>query len=176
MGGGAIRSRIRKEVEEEKRARSERVNLFANSLKGRTVADLRELLEHWEGVRKLNRKLDDDSIKLRLEAEDCIEAIKRSLSPVPMISAPELESNRTTGGNPSNMSVAEAARYLCISTSTLYKMTSRNEIPFHKIGKRRLSFNQIELDAYVKSQRNTTNEEVDEQASQILSRRRATKK
>ena len=60
--------------------------------------------------------------------------------------------------NNTNMNFKAAAAYLCVSTSKLYKMTHKREIPHHKIG--RLVFKQNELDAFLESKRILSNQEL----------------
>lgn len=50
------------------------------------------------------------------------------------------------------MSFKDAASYLCVSTSKLYKMTHKREIPFLKMGRLNV-FKQNELDDFIESQR-----------------------
>lgn len=50
------------------------------------------------------------------------------------------------------MNFKAAAAYLCVSTSKLYKMTHKREIPFLKMGRLNV-FKQNELDEFIESQR-----------------------
>lgn len=50
------------------------------------------------------------------------------------------------------LNLHDAAKYLCISTSKLYKMTHKNEIGYYKIGRLNV-FRIEELQDYVKSNR-----------------------
>ena len=50
------------------------------------------------------------------------------------------------------MNFKAAASYLCVSTSKLYKMTHKREIPFLKMGRLNV-FKQNELDDFIESKR-----------------------
>jgi len=66
------------------------------------------------------------------------------------------------------MTVTEAAEYLDISESQLYKLTSTNEIPFYKPGGKKLYFRRTELDAWILENRHTTHAEIAAQADMYL--------
>lgn len=63
------------------------------------------------------------------------------------------------------LTIKEAAKYLGVSVSTLYKMTMHNEIPFYRPGKRRIYFKRQELDQWMITNRQATNEEMQRDAS-----------
>ena len=58
----------------------------------------------------------------------------------------------------------EAARYLGISKSYLYKMTMRQQIPHYKPMGKMCSFNRKELEGWLQSNRVATADEVSQQA------------
>lgn len=64
-----------------------------------------------------------------------------------------------------DLTLKEAAKYLGLSASTLYKMTMHNEIPFYRPGKRRLYFRRKDLEQWINQNRQSTNEEMQAEAS-----------
>lgn len=61
----------------------------------------------------------------------------------------------------------EAAQYLGMKVSTLYKKTMNNEIPFYSPCSKRMYFKRLELEQWMLQNRNLTNEEM--QANAALS-------
>lgn len=66
------------------------------------------------------------------------------------------------------LNFAEAARYLELSHSHLYKLTSGGNIPFYKPNGKKLYFNRAELDEWLLRNRNSTQEEIDQKAADYL--------
>lgn len=64
-----------------------------------------------------------------------------------------------------HMSVAELGGYTDLSKSTIYKLTSRREIPFYKPTGRKIFFKRDEIDAWLLRNRIATNEELETAAS-----------
>ncbi len=62
------------------------------------------------------------------------------------------------------LTAREAAHYVGIALSYLYKLTSRKEIPFYRPLGRRILFAAEDLDKWVRSGRVASNEELQEQA------------
>ena len=62
----------------------------------------------------------------------------------------------------------EAARYLELSHSHLYKLTSAGNIPFYKPNGKKLYFNRAELDTWLLRNRSSTQEEIDQKAADYL--------
>lgn len=62
----------------------------------------------------------------------------------------------------------EAAKYLELSHSHLYKLTSAGNIPFYKPNGKKLYFNRAELDTWLLRNRNSTQEEIDQKAADYL--------
>ena len=62
----------------------------------------------------------------------------------------------------------EAAIYLEVSHSHLYKMTSTGAVPSYKPNGKKLYFNRKELDNWLLSNRQTSKEEIDQQAADYL--------
>ncbi len=62
----------------------------------------------------------------------------------------------------------EAAIYLEVSHSHLYKMTSTGVIPSYKPNGKKLYFNRKELDSWLLSNRQSSQEEIEQQAANYL--------
>lgn len=76
-----------------------------------------------------------------------------------------LEIRRLLTGYESKLyTVAEAAKYLGISKGYLYKLTSRNEIVFHKPNGKLLYFLKSDLDSWALRNRSKTREELERNA------------
>lgn len=67
---------------------------------------------------------------------------------------------------------AEACLYLDLSSSHLYKLTSANAIPCYCPQGKKLYFRRTELDLWLTSHRNTTKEEVEQQAANYITKNR----
>lgn len=65
----------------------------------------------------------------------------------------------------------ETAKYLKISKPTLYGMTSKRALPYYKHG-HRIYFRKNELDDWINKGKVKTQEEIEEEASNYISRRR----
>lgn len=65
----------------------------------------------------------------------------------------------------------EACRYLDVSPSHLYKLTSTHKVPHFCPQGKKLYFNRIELDAWLQRNRQFSNAEIDQQASEYLIRK-----
>ena len=59
----------------------------------------------------------------------------------------------------------EAARYMGISKSYLYKLTMKNDIPFYKPMGKMCYFNRLELEKWLQSNRVATGGEINQQAA-----------
>ncbi len=66
------------------------------------------------------------------------------------------------------LNFAEAAKYLELSHSHLYKLTSAGNIPFYKPNGKKLYFNRPELDEWLLRNRNSTQDEIEQQAADYL--------
>jgi excisionase family DNA binding protein len=66
----------------------------------------------------------------------------------------------------------EAARYLGISKSYLYKMTMQQKIPHYKPMGKMCYFNRVELEQWLQSNRVATDEEISQKAQQINEQRK----
>jgi excisionase family DNA binding protein len=62
----------------------------------------------------------------------------------------------------------EAARYLELSHSHLYKLTSAGNIPFYKPNGKKLYFNSTELNQWLLRNKNSTKNELEQQAADYL--------
>lgn len=70
----------------------------------------------------------------------------------------------------------EAAKYMGISKSTLYKMTMRREIPFSKPSGKVCYFDRLELEAWLMSNRQATADEIRDKAQTYCARTRVNEK
>ena len=169
-------NRLNKEVEQEGRIKKEEIAQAIQKLKNTSLADLVILKSYWESEKGNHRKFDDISTKRRMHACNMIEAIKTLLSNPKQAKTPELvEPSVKAVVTSDNLKLSEAAIYLTISKSKLYKMTSLKEIPHRKVGQR-LVFSKAELDEYLIGQRSTTSKEIDEKAESMLADREMNKK
>jgi excisionase family DNA binding protein len=66
------------------------------------------------------------------------------------------------------LNITEAATFLRLTKSTIYSKVCRGEIPAFKTG-RRLYFDKVELTAWIRSSRKTTNEDIRATAERFLS-------
>jgi excisionase family DNA binding protein len=62
----------------------------------------------------------------------------------------------------------EAAIYLEVSHSHLYKMTSTGTVPCYKPNGKKIYFNRKELDGWLLSNRQSSQEEIEQQAANYL--------
>lgn len=62
----------------------------------------------------------------------------------------------------------QARKYLDVSASYLYKLTSQNEIPCYKPRGKHLYFNKKELEEWLMQNRNTTRKEIEQQADNYI--------
>ena len=67
------------------------------------------------------------------------------------------------------LSLKEAAIYLGQSKSSLYKLTSRKEIPFYVPGGKMIYFHRTELDSWILNSRVNTVEDLEENIDNYLS-------
>ncbi len=66
------------------------------------------------------------------------------------------------------LTLEEAARYLDLSTSTLYKMTSSNKICFYKPNGKRIYFDKSELNAWLLGNPVKTETAIEQEADDYL--------
>jgi excisionase family DNA binding protein len=69
------------------------------------------------------------------------------------------------------MDIKELSAYLKNSRSAIYKMTSSNDIPHYKSGKR-LYFKKSEIDEWVFSNRIKTNDDIEKEAMEYIRKNR----
>ena len=69
--------------------------------------------------------------------------------------------------NKEMLSLAEACRYMGISKSTMYKMTSQRKISHFSPGGKLIYLKRTELDAWMQKNRRSTEEEIDEKVSSV---------
>jgi len=68
---------------------------------------------------------------------------------------------------PGLLTIDQAAKYLCLSKSTIYKMTAERSIPHFKLSKR-IYFKAQDLDEWVKNYKVKTVQEIDQEATNYL--------
>lgn len=78
-------------------------------------------------------------------------------------------SNVLQVGSPEILNLNQATEYLSLSKSTLYKFTSRREIPHFKKGKK-IYFRKNELDDWLTQLRISTKDEIEQEAVNYLIR------
>jgi excisionase family DNA binding protein len=66
------------------------------------------------------------------------------------------------------LNFSEASRYLELSHSHLYKLTSSASVPYYKPNGKKLYFKREELDAWLLRNRSETQEEIDRKAADYL--------
>ena len=66
----------------------------------------------------------------------------------------------------------EAAKYMGVSKSYLYKLTMRQEIPHYKPKGKMVYFNRKELEQWLQSNRVSTDEEIEQKAQSYCMRKR----
>ena len=66
------------------------------------------------------------------------------------------------------LNFSEACQYLDISESHLYKLTSQKQVPHFCPQGKKLYFNRQELDKWLQRNRQTTTDEIDQQASDYV--------
>jgi len=139
-------------------------------VKDLSLEELVPVKQYWEIEYKKHRKLDEWTMRKRWSAGNWVEAIERIFKdPRSHRIQQSQEKLEKKDFNPSNMSIEEAADYLNISKSKLYKMTSRKEIEHHQIGTRKIGFTKEALDKYLAETKRTTMRELDEKADEYLS-------
>lgn len=70
------------------------------------------------------------------------------------------------------LNMEEASKYLGLSVSHLYKLTSSDSIPYYKPNGKKLYFNRQELDAWLLRNRSTTKEEIEMEAANYIMKNR----
>ena len=66
------------------------------------------------------------------------------------------------------LNMKEAAQYIDLSLSHLYKLTSSKDIPHYCPGGKRLYFNRLELDSWLQSNRQVGHNEIDGTAADYV--------
>jgi len=115
------------------------VAVRVKQLSKKSVSELVALKENWISEHRKSNKLDEFTMKRSSDAENWLVAIEELIT----------SSNNAveTSNDPENMGISEAAAYLSISESKLYKMTSKSEISHSKVGKR-IRFKKSDLDEF----------------------------
>lgn len=68
------------------------------------------------------------------------------------------------------LTLEEAAEYLNLSKSALYKITSRKEIPFYNPGGKKIYFKRLDLDNWIIKGKAISDIEIKEEIAQYLTR------
>ena len=66
------------------------------------------------------------------------------------------------------LTIIEAAEYLEISQSHLYKLTSSGTVPFYKPNGKKVYFNRLELDKWLLTNRHASHADIEQQADEYL--------
>ena len=66
------------------------------------------------------------------------------------------------------LNMVEASKYLELSVSHLYKLTSAGTIPYYKPNGKKLYFKRQEIDAWLLSNKQASNDEIEQQANEYL--------
>ena len=74
------------------------------------------------------------------------------------------------------LTTAEAAAYLGLKTSYLHKLMMRHAIPYYKPNNKLCFFAQADLDRWLTGNRIASQEEIEQQAQQYLTKKRREKK
>jgi excisionase family DNA binding protein len=69
----------------------------------------------------------------------------------------------------------EACKYLDVSPSHLYKLTSTRQVPHFCPQGKKLYFKREELDSWLQRNRQTSNEEIEKSADELITRSKSTK-
>lgn len=88
----------------------------------------------------------------------------------------DLISEKTLITSKAVLTASEAAAYLGISLSSLYKMTMRKQIPHSKPNGKMCYFNRLELEAWLMSNRVATANELQDRAQAYCAHTRVNKK
>lgn|SRR5690606_4366108 len=73
------------------------------------------------------------------------------------------------------LTLEEAADFLSLSKSAIYKLTSKKEIPYYNPGGKKIFFKRIELENWVLTSKSVSVDEVDDEISSYLSRTQKSK-
>lgn len=101
----------------------------------------------------------ENPFEMIIEKLNSIEALLKSMS-------------RVENGNVTVtkiLNVDEAAKYLTVTKSHIYKLTSQNEIPHYKRGKK-IYFKRAELDEWLTKHRIWTRDEIEQKATDYILR------
>lgn len=74
---------------------------------------------------------------------------------------------------PQPLNLKQAAEYLSISKSYLYKLTCKNQITFFKPMGKLVFFNKADLDTFIFRNRQDTTSELEAQANSFVAKRKA---
>jgi excisionase family DNA binding protein len=80
----------------------------------------------------------------------------------------EQELKRASSVQKEILDLKEACLYTGFSTSCMYKMTSQHRIPFSRPGGKRIFFRRTDLDQWMLSERQSSNNEIERQADNYI--------
>ena len=152
-----------KELWEYKKRKAETEAKAEKFLRNKNLQQLGELKSYWTGVSKENRKMDEESVRAQEESSLWIRIIEKIMR----ARATDESGEADPTIEKTYLSLSEAAKFLNISESTLYKRTSSKEIPHFKSGKK-LAFNKTDLEKYVAATRVKTQTEIDDDAAKFV--------
>jgi excisionase family DNA binding protein len=75
-----------------------------------------------------------------------------------------------TLANKDHLNLGEAAIYLTVSKSYIYKLTCKREIPFYRPGTKLIYFKRTELDEWLLQNRQSTHSEIE---AQVLNKKKS---
>ncbi len=104
----------------------------------------------------------ENPFEIIIERLDKIETLLKQIGRIENIAPPVLATNEILNTN-------EAADYLSITKSTLYKHTAEREIPHFKNGKK-LYFKKVELNEWLTKNRIITKDEIEKMADEYIIR------
>lgn len=73
------------------------------------------------------------------------------------------------------LTLEEAADFLSLSKSAIYKLTSKKEIPYYNPGGKKIFFKRIELENWILTSKSVSVDEIDDEISSYLSRTQKSK-
>lgn len=107
----------------------------------------------------------EESILLQLSRDELRELIKEAVRD-------ELAIVKSAASTEMIMGSDDAAHYLGISKSTLYKFTSDNVVPYYKPTGKRIYFKKSELEEWMLNNRSMSRDEIEQKANEYILKNR----
>ena len=120
------------------------VAVRVKQLSKKSVSELVALKENWISEYRKSNKVDELTMRRQSDAENWLVAIEELIT--------SSNNASVTNNDTENMGISEAAAYLSVSESKLYKMTSKSEISHSKVGKR-IRFKKNDLDQFLEDKK-----------------------